>query len=231
MNAPLAPELLAPAATPEPTRAMPTSKAASSADAAVDVKDLLGGSPAPAWYRRPWIWAVAVLFLLAAGGLWWWLSSRAADAAPAYSTQPATLGALTLKVTANGTLPPTRTISIGSELGPGPPGGRGAPLSRHRRRLRLLPGTPGGAHGPDRGAAPRVIPLPLPLPLALPSPPPNPKPCTGDRMNIHLALTPLISLVAGILILVIPRLLNFIVAAYLIAVGLIGLLGSGALRV
>ncbi len=50
-------------------------------------------------------------------------------------------------------------------------------------------------------------------------------------MNIHLALTPLISLVAGILILVIPRLLNFIVAAYLIAVGLIGLLGSGALRV
>ncbi len=120
MNAPLAPELLAPAATPqatpEPTRAMPTSKAASSADAAVDVKDLLGGSPAPAWYRRPGIWAVAVLFLLAAGGLWWWLSSRAADAAPAYSTQPATLGDLTLKVTANGTLQPTRTISIGSEL-------------------------------------------------------------------------------------------------------------------
>jgi hypothetical protein len=49
-------------------------------------------------------------------------------------------------------------------------------------------------------------------------------------MNIHFALTPLISLIAGILILVIPRLLNFIVAAYLIAVGLIGLLGSGALR-
>ena len=58
---------------------------------------------------------VAALFLLAAGGLWWWLSSRAADAAPAYSTQPATLGDLTLKVTANGTLQPTRTISIGSE--------------------------------------------------------------------------------------------------------------------
>lgn len=49
-------------------------------------------------------------------------------------------------------------------------------------------------------------------------------------MNIHLALAPLISLVAGILILVVPRLLNYIVAAYLIAVGLIGLLGTGAFR-
>ncbi|TIQ47310.1 DUF3096 domain-containing protein [Mesorhizobium sp.] len=43
-------------------------------------------------------------------------------------------------------------------------------------------------------------------------------------MTIHtLALTPLISLIAGILILVIPRLLNYIVALYLIVVGLIGL--------
>ena len=49
-------------------------------------------------------------------------------------------------------------------------------------------------------------------------------------MNMHLALTPLISLVAGILILVMPRLLNYIVAIYLIIIGLVGLLGSGALR-
>lgn len=48
-------------------------------------------------------------------------------------------------------------------------------------------------------------------------------------MNIHLALTPLISLLAGILILVMPRLLNYIVAIYLILVGLIGLFG-GAMR-
>ena len=40
---------------------------------------------------------------------------------------------------------------------------------------------------------------------------------------IHLA--PIIALIAGILILVMPRLLNYIVAIYLIAVGLIGLLG------
>ena len=44
-------------------------------------------------------------------------------------------------------------------------------------------------------------------------------------MNIHLALGPLIALVAGILILVMPRLLNFIVAIYLIAIGVLGLVG------
>ena len=45
-------------------------------------------------------------------------------------------------------------------------------------------------------------------------------------MNIHLAIGPLIALIAGILILAMPRLLNFIVAVYLIAIGIIGLLGS-----
>ena len=49
-------------------------------------------------------------------------------------------------------------------------------------------------------------------------------------MNIHLGLTPLVSLLAGILILVMPRLLNYIVAAYLIVIGLIGLLGAGNLH-
>jgi len=36
-------------------------------------------------------------------------------------------------------------------------------------------------------------------------------------------ITPLVALIAGILILIIPRLLNFIVAIYLIIVGLTGL--------
>ena len=49
-------------------------------------------------------------------------------------------------------------------------------------------------------------------------------------MNITLGLTPLISLIAGILILIIPRLLNYIVAIYLIVIGLIGLFGAGNLR-
>ncbi|MDF1601766.1 DUF3096 domain-containing protein [Mesorhizobium sp. YIM 152430] len=38
-----------------------------------------------------------------------------------------------------------------------------------------------------------------------------------------LALTPLISLIAGVVILIMPRLLNYIVALYLIVIGLIGL--------
>ncbi len=44
-------------------------------------------------------------------------------------------------------------------------------------------------------------------------------------MDIHLTIGPLLALIAGILILLVPRLLNFIVALYLILVGLIGLFG------
>jgi hypothetical protein len=47
-------------------------------------------------------------------------------------------------------------------------------------------------------------------------------------MNLHLTLGPLVALIAGILILLMPRLLNFIVALYLIVIGLIGLFGSGS---
>jgi len=46
-------------------------------------------------------------------------------------------------------------------------------------------------------------------------------------MNITLTWGPLISLIAGILILLVPRLLNYIVAIYLIIFGLIGLFGVG----
>jgi hypothetical protein len=42
-------------------------------------------------------------------------------------------------------------------------------------------------------------------------------------MNLHLSLGPLVSLVAGILILIMPKLLNYIIAIYLIVIGIIGL--------
>lgn len=48
---------------------------------------------------------------------------------------------------------------------------------------------------------------------------------------MNISLTPLVSLIAGILILIAPRLLNFIVAIYLIIIGLIGLFGTGAFHV
>jgi len=45
-------------------------------------------------------------------------------------------------------------------------------------------------------------------------------------MNVNLGIAPLVALIAGILILIAPRLLNYIVAIYLIAIGLIGLFGA-----
>jgi hypothetical protein len=39
---------------------------------------------------------------------------------------------------------------------------------------------------------------------------------------VGISLSPLISLIAGLLILIMPRLLNFIVAIYLIIIGLVG---------
>jgi Protein of unknown function (DUF3096) len=44
--------------------------------------------------------------------------------------------------------------------------------------------------------------------------------------HLHLTTAPLVSLIAGILILIIPRLLNYIVAIYLIIIGLLGLVGG-----
>ena len=42
-------------------------------------------------------------------------------------------------------------------------------------------------------------------------------------MTVHLTAAPIVSLIAGFLILVIPRLLNYIVAIYLIIIGFLGL--------
>ena len=50
-------------------------------------------------------------------------------------------------------------------------------------------------------------------------------------MSITLGLGPLISLIAGILILFIPRLLNYIVALSLIIIGLVGIFGVGGWHV
>ena len=48
----------------------------------------------------------------------------------------------------------------------------------------------------------------------------------GGAVTIQFGvISPLIALLAGILILIMPRLLNYIVAVYLILVGLIGIFG------
>ena len=45
-----------------------------------------------------------------------------------------------------------------------------------------------------------------------------------------VTLQPLVALIAGILILIMPRLLNYIVALYLIIIGIIGIVGVDKLR-
>ncbi|MGB6308526.1 MAG: DUF3096 domain-containing protein [Steroidobacteraceae bacterium] len=45
-------------------------------------------------------------------------------------------------------------------------------------------------------------------------------------MSVNISLAPIVALIAGILILVIPRLLSTIVAIYLIVIGLLGLFGG-----
>ena len=49
-------------------------------------------------------------------------------------------------------------------------------------------------------------------------------------MNFTLSIAPLISLIAGILILAVPRLLNYIVAIYLIVIGLLGIFGANSIH-
>ena len=44
-------------------------------------------------------------------------------------------------------------------------------------------------------------------------------------MDIHPAVNPIISVFAGILILIFPTILNYVVAFYLIIVGILGFLG------
>jgi len=85
-------------------------------DPATDLATLLADPSAPAWYRRPAIWAALLALALGGAGLWYWQARQTARAAPSYTTQTVARGNLTLTVTANGTLQPTRAINIGSEL-------------------------------------------------------------------------------------------------------------------
>lgn len=90
--------------------------AAPPAESKAKLADLLNEPVARAWYRRPTIWGSIAIVLAVAAGLWYWQWRNAANAAPTYTTQAVSRGNLTLTVAANGTIQPTRSISIGSEL-------------------------------------------------------------------------------------------------------------------
>lgn len=75
----------------------------------------LQGDPRPLW-KRPGPWLIVGLLVLAIGGGVAWTRHRAAQQAPRYITEPLTRGDLSLTVSADGTLEPTRSVNIGSEL-------------------------------------------------------------------------------------------------------------------
>ena len=99
---------MTPAPTPHETTAPPTAPA--------DLSALLD-EPAPRpWWRRWPVWVAVAAVLALAAGAYTWRANALSAAAPVYSAVAAARGDLTLTVTANGTIQPTRTINIGSEL-------------------------------------------------------------------------------------------------------------------
>ena len=92
-----------------------TTNAPTSADAATLAALLDEPSARPGW-KRPLPWAGAAAVLLIAAGLVWWQSGQRAAAAPSFVTEPVQRGTLSVTVSADGTLQPTRSVNIGSEL-------------------------------------------------------------------------------------------------------------------
>lgn len=85
-------------------------------DTPADVQSLLGDDRPPRWFQRRSLWAGVAVAVLVIGGWSVWQSGQKAKAAPVYVTEPLKKGDITLTVSANGTLQPTRSVNIGSEL-------------------------------------------------------------------------------------------------------------------
>jgi len=83
---------------------------------ALDTAALLGqGASRRAWQRAS-VWLLLAAALAAGGTYLWHNRAQAAKVQPQYVSQAVQRGDITLTVMANGTLQPTRSISIGSEL-------------------------------------------------------------------------------------------------------------------
>ncbi len=81
-----------------------------------DLQNLLGSDHPPRWWQRPTLWIGVAAVVLLAGGWTWWQTQQQTKAAPVYVTEALKKGDITLTVAANGTLQPTRSVTIGSEL-------------------------------------------------------------------------------------------------------------------
>jgi hypothetical protein len=96
---------------------------------------------------------------------------------------------------------------LGTQQRPAPPWRAGTASKSATLEVRLLPRS---RQSPTRQSAPLRWSL-------------GRRAVSDAAMSIHLTSAPIVALIAGILILVIPRLLNYIVAIYLILIGLLGL--------
>ena len=81
-----------------------------------DLQALLGEDHPPRWWRRGSLWIGLAVLLIAAASAYYWQAQSASKAAPTYVTTELRTGNLTLTVSANGTLQPTRSVNVGSEL-------------------------------------------------------------------------------------------------------------------
>ena len=81
-----------------------------------DLQAMLNDAPPRAWWRRTLVWVIVGAVALTAAGVYYWQLSSQKNATPVYVTDAVSRGNLTLSVSANGTLQPTRSVSIGSEL-------------------------------------------------------------------------------------------------------------------
>jgi HlyD family secretion protein len=81
-----------------------------------DLQNLLGSDHPPRWWQRSSLWLGIAALIVVAGGITYWQAQQQSKAAPVYVTEPLKKGDITLTVLANGTLQPTRSVNIGSEL-------------------------------------------------------------------------------------------------------------------
>jgi HlyD family secretion protein len=77
---------------------------------------LLGEAPPSRWRHLSRVWTALVAVLLIGGAFYYMQAQRKTQAKPVYVTDALRKGDITLTVSANGTLQPTRAVNIGSEL-------------------------------------------------------------------------------------------------------------------
>jgi HlyD family secretion protein len=100
----------------QPAAPVPAVKPATAKPATADIQALLGTDQPARWWARPSLWIGLAVLAAAAGGIYYWQAQKESNAAPVYVTEALRKGNLTLTVAANGTIVPTRVVSIGSEL-------------------------------------------------------------------------------------------------------------------